>query len=330
MIDEVRLTFGALREVPLVGELSVRELPGGPEGTLLGLDGDRRPHLLIRAPFAPQGTVETAALRVAGNQLQVGSATSHFVDVLCRLPGLDEVFDHFTVAVIERVRRTPDEPMDAVLAVVERWRRFMIDSQGGVGSDRLASVLGELLVLRDIVGADPGRRSDVWVGPHNRRHDFRRGPVALEVKTTRAHTARVVTIHGEDQLLEPPGGSLHLHLVRLEDVPDGATSVRLVVDDLLALGVDAAGLFDALDAAHVPVASLDREASSTRFEVRERITLPIDDTTPRIVPASFGGGRVPEGIVDLTYRLDLDHALERALDPEAYGRVIAALATGSA
>ena len=49
MIDDVRLTFAALREAgPVTPEdLAVRALPDAPRGALLGLDGRGRPHLLI-------------------------------------------------------------------------------------------------------------------------------------------------------------------------------------------------------------------------------------------------------------------------------------------
>ena len=131
--------------------------------------------------------------------------------------------------------------------------------------------------------ADEAKRVDSWVGPFGGRHDFRRGAVALEVKTTRAHTSRDVTIHGEDQLEAPEGGSLHLHFVRLEEVPSGGDTVRSVVDDLLSVGAATDRLFEALTAAGLPVSEL-AATDDVSFEVRERLTLPIDAQTPRIMP----------------------------------------------
>ena len=91
-------------------------------------------------------------------------------------------------------------------------------------------------MLLDVVRTRPPHRVECWVGPTGGRHDFRRGAIAVEVKTTRAHTSRQVTIHGEDQLDAPDGGALHLHFVRLEEVPSGGASVTSLVDDLLTVG----------------------------------------------------------------------------------------------
>jgi hypothetical protein len=193
-----------------------------------------------------------------------------------------------------------------------------------VGREKLAATIGELLVLLDIVRTDPGRRVDCWLGPLGGRHDFRRGSIAIEVKTTRAHTSREVTIHGEDQLDEPENGSLHLHFVRLEHVPSGGASLVSIVDDLLCTGVAADSLFEALAASGVPVSELAATADIP-FEVRERLTIPVDQTTPRIVPASFLGGSSPLGITDLSYTINLDSSLDRALGPGAYLELVTSI-----
>ena len=187
-------------------------------------------------------------------------------------------------------------------------------SGGPPGREKLAAALGELLVLRDVVRADRSHRVDSWVGPFGGRHDFRRGAVALEVKITRSHTSRDVTIHGEDQLDPPPNGSLHLHFVRLEEVPSGGESVATLVDELLSGGVVADRLFEALAATGVPPAELSA-TGDVSFEVRERLTVPIDDQTPRIVPASFIGGAPPTGVLDLSYVISIDHALDPGIGP---------------
>ena len=157
-------------------------------------------------------------------------------------------------------------------------------SEAPVGRARLAAVFAELLVLRDVVRVDPISRVDSWVGPHGARHDFRRGQVALEVKTTRAHTSRDVTIHGEDQLEPPDNGTLHLHFVRLEEVPGTGETVQSLVDDLLSAGAPSVRLFLALAASGIPVAELSASAD-VAFDIRERLTLPVDADMPRVVPS---------------------------------------------
>lgn len=326
MIDQVRLTYAALREAGTArpGELTVRSMPGGHRGVYLGLDEARRSHLLIETAIKTAPAAESAALTIGHTRLQIGGTSREFLDVTCEIDALTEVFDHFVIAVIERLPDPSGSPLSIVLEVFEQWRRFLVAGEAP-GRDRLAAVFGELLVLLDVILADATRRVDVWVGPFNSRHDLRRGTNAIEVKATRSHTARIVTVHGEDQLKAPDGGQLHLHLVRLEEVPDGGRSVPDLVDQLFAAGAAAGPLYDALSAAGVPPAQF-AIASATRFDVRERLTVPVDDETPRIVPASFKGGERPIGVVDIVYRIDLDHVLDRALDEQAYGRVIAGLA----
>jgi hypothetical protein len=158
---------------------------------------------------------------------------------------------------------------------------------------------------------------------------LRRARRAIEVKTTRAHTGRAVTIHGEDQLESPEGGDLHLHLVRLEEVPEGGGSVPDLVDELLAAGASAGEVFPAMAAAGVPAVDFPA-AATVLFDVRERLTFPVDGQLPRIVPSTFAGGERPVGVLDVTYRIDLDHALDRALDEAAYRELTSGLATAAA
>ncbi len=331
MIDTVRLTYAAVREAApsAKGDLKVHPLAEAGSGVFLGLDSDRRSHLLINTDEAFEGSTGIAAVTVGSRVLEIDGSTLRVLDVTCEVASLAEVFDHFVVAVAERLLSDRSSAIASVLDVIEDWRRFLVSAGAPPGRDRLAAAFGELLVLLDIVRKDPLRRVDAWVGPYGARHDFRRGAVALEVKTSRSHTAHVVTIHGEDQLLEPENGTLHLHFVRLEEVPEGGESLPGLVDDLLASGAGARPTFDAVAAAGVPPADFDA-AASVRFDVRERLTVPVDDSTPRIVPSSFNGDARPIGVVDIVYRIDLDHVLERTLDPLAYDALIGAIATGEA
>ena len=148
---------------------------------------------------------------------------------------------------------------------------------------------------------------------------------AMEVKTTRSHTGYRVTIHGEDQLLPPDGGQLYLHFVRLESVHGGQLRLATVVDELLDAGVSAEQLFRALTASGI--AAVDLPATDkTTFDVIERMTLPVDEQTPRIVPASFTGGRSPSGVMDIAYVIELSQVADRALSSDDYKTVTATVA----
>ena len=138
-----------------------------------------------------------------------------------------------------------------------------------------------------------------------------------------------MTIHGEDQLLAPDGGQLYLHLVRLEEVPGGGRSVSSLVDELLTAGVPTETLFDKIAAAGLPVAQV-AATTGIAFDVRERLTLPVDDTMPRIIPSSFSGGHRPGGVVDISYVIDLDRCLGSALPEPAYTDLMKTIAAKGA
>jgi hypothetical protein len=330
VIDAVRVALTALRtrEEPMLGDVHVVELEFAP-GTFLAVDDRGRPHLLLRLadgdePEMPESGV--ASLVIDTSTLVIGGRRTSLIDVTCLFESVAEVFDHFIVAVLERMDRDAP-PTHALMDVLGRWKQFLIPAQGPPGRDKLAAVFGELVMLLDVVHADPARRIDPWVGPFGGRHDIRRATTALEIKTTRSHTSRSVTIHGEDQLEPPDAGTLHLHLVRLEEVPDSGGSVASLVDELLSVGVGAEALFEALSAAGIPLTDLSATADVT-FQVRERLTIPIDDETPRIVPASFVGGARPVGVIEISYVIDLDHSLERALDERAFTSLVNELGRG--
>ncbi len=326
MIDSVRSALLALRSqgAPAAEQLSVIALEDAP-GALLGVDGLGHPHLLLEVPLAVGAIPDpgVATVGVSTRMLRISDRDARFLDVQCLFESVAEVFDHFVVGVVEKNLAGLD-PVASVTNVLERWRQFLVPAKAPVGREKLAAVFGELLLLVDIGAIDASKAIASWVGPFGGRHDVRRGPVAIEVKTTRAHTSRQVTIHGEDQLDAPEGGTLHLHLVRIEEVPDTGRSVSSLADELLSEGVPADELFTALGAAGVPAAELSGTADVT-FEVRERFTVPVDAETPRIVPDSFIGGARPVGVVDLSYVVDLDHSIDRALDGDGYANLLAEL-----
>lgn len=318
MIDDIRLGWAALREsrAPARGDLMVREVgPPLAHGTaLLGLDDRGLMHLLL--PAERDGPEEEAleAVRVRRRSLEVAGVARPYVDVVCELRAVEEVFDHFAAATLEAVAHRPEEhPAAVALDILDAWRRFLVPAGRAVTAERLAPLFAELLVLERIAALGPVNVA-IWRGP-GARHDFVRANVALEVKSTRAHTSREVTIHGVDQMEAPEGAELFLEFVRLEETPDGGRCVPDLVDSLLQSGVGTSALYAAVERGGLPAADFN-EARAVRFTVRERIVLPVREPFPRVVPASFVGSEVPTGIRDIVYRADLDIAIDLRLTPE--------------
>lgn len=326
MIDEVRLAFAALATHGKPEHNGLVTLAVDPvDGAYVAIDEQSRQHLLLRTqsnveidPGVTTLAVSTRPLRIAGKDVRV-------LDITCLFPSLSEVFDHFAAAVIQRIAASAEEPADAVKSVLASWKNFLVPPSGPPGVDKIAATLGELLVVKDAVKNSGLIDIGFWSGPFGQRHDLRGGTTAVEVKTTRAHTGYRVTIHGEDQLQPPDGGQLYLHFVRLESVHGGQLRLTAVVDELLDAGVSAEQLFRALSASGV--AAVDLPATDkTTFDVLERMTLPVDDQTPRIVPASFTGGHRPPGVVDIAYVIDLSQDADRALSADDYRTVTATVA----
>jgi hypothetical protein len=76
------------------------------------------------------------------------------------------------------------------------------------------------------------------------------------------------------------------------------------------------------------IADLAATADVT-FEVRERVTLPVDDRTPRIVPATFIGGKRPVGVLDMSYVIDVAGLLDCALSAETYIDLMRTIGSGA-
>lgn len=323
MIDRVRFLWAALRDAgpPTEADLAIRSIDAPGVGAILGIDRELRPHLLLRVHEQVGLDPPVEAIHIEVRRLLVDDGEHLYLDVVCCEPSLDFVFDHFVVAVIDRV--CGGEPaVPAVDGVLEAWKRFLVAGDGGPGGDLLSAMTGELILLTDLVRADSRRRVDVWQGPQSARHDFRRGGTAIEVKTTRSHTGFRVTIHGEDQLDEPSGGALYLHFVRLEDVPDGSFSVPDLVEGLIALGASRLELYAAVEKAGLGTGDFE-SARQTRFEVRSRLTFRVDGSFPRIVPSTFLGGARPAGVDDLTYKIDLATLVSLALDDASFAALAA-------
>jgi hypothetical protein len=221
------------------------------------------------------------------------------------------VFERLAGEICERVLARPDEYRTIPQLTLSRWRQLLEPGKEPLGESGLMGVYGELWVLRQMVAEDPLRRIEHWVGPDRAMHDFRRGAVAVEVKSSSARNGRTVEIHGSEQLAAPTAGCLYLVYVGLRESSAGMT-LRELINDLQGLGVDPTDFEQLLARTGIS------EASDTRpFEVREELWYPIDETFPRVVPTSFIGGRVPEGILNLNYQLDLAGSYPAPLTADA-------------
>lgn len=231
--------------------------------------------------------------------------------VWCRDPRCEDAFAMFCELLVERLGT---EPVGATLArCYEEFRRLLSDDSEPAGN-RIAGLVGELLLLRDAVHQSAGSIA-LWSGPRGERHDFRNGPVALEVKTTLRSESRATRVHitDIDQLEPPPDGLLFLHVVRLERVHGGDASIGSLVGEI----------GDALEEAHrapfmdaLSTAGILPPYDPATFSIMSRVSYRVDAGFPRLTPSRLALGQLDPGVSNVSYDLGLD-AAEQFVVPTA-------------
>lgn len=328
MIEEIRLAFAAIQASESTEESTLRLVRVTADvEAWVGEDREYRPHFVLPVNPGESFAASLEAVTITLTERIVERRQRRVVDVVCTVPALTEVFQHFVGAVLTRLREQPCTASEALGAVLETWRRFLYVGRSNLGTEKVAAVFGELIVLAELAAIDASTALDTWSGAERARHDFRGGPAAVEVKTSTSATSRAITVHGEEQLLAPGGGTLHLHFIRLESVAGGGRPLRHFIEAILDCGADPGRLFGLLEQAGIVIGQLGTTDNIT-FEIRERFTLPIDDGVPRIIPDSFRDGKTPPGVQALTYRVDLDPHRHRAIDPHVWEAVLANLIAG--
>lgn len=177
----------------------------------------------------------------------------------------------------------------------QRWRHLLgnalVDKHG-------YDVLAEMLALEVLV--TKGATYE-WSGPFGGVVDIKTPATDYEVKSTISRYGAVINISGQFQLAASSGKPLELVHFRFEPVNNGL-SIDLICDRLIALGVDAAMLEGALQRLGMEAGCSARKEEYNLLEAR---SYTVDDSFPRITPASFIGGVLPKGVVQFEYRVDL-------------------------
>lgn len=316
----------AARE-PTLGSIRVLDsevtVPAG--RVLWGRDAEDLLHLLIPLISEDEATTDR---RSAGVQLRIrrfgagGGQAVTFLDLVCLRPHLNGVFALLADEILSEMGARPDDPSAVCQTVLNRWRElFERAFSARMSGEALRGLIGELIVLRRMIDAEATGALTSWVGPSGHRFDFLSGTSALETKASTGREGRSVEIHGVDQLDPPPGGELYLAFLRLEAVPGGAYSVPGLIDELIESGISRHDLHRKLVEAGFPVTERE-EYVDDRFELRDFLIFLIDGSMPRIVPSSFAGGSVPEGVSQVRYRVDLDRSGSPPLDDAAVASVL--------
>jgi hypothetical protein len=231
-------------------------------------------------------------------------STTRALHVWCRDALCEEAFAMFCELFVERLEEGDDAVGVALSECHEEFRR-LVRGVPDLALSLVAGAIGELILLRDVTRRD---RSAVrwWMGPAGGRHDFRRGQVAIEVKTSlRSETKGTVRITDLDQLDPPDGGTLFLHAIRLERSEGGSVSIPRLVAEIRAM-TDATGLAMLEDA--LSKLGISADTATPEFAVLSRTTFEVREAFPRLTASRLLSGRTDPGVSHVTYDLSLDAA----------------------
>lgn len=290
---------------PVYGQLAAD--PSGPlvAGRRIAWAVNHERQRLLIVPLAgaapvPDG-LSTDGVRVRSGETPAGPS----LIIKCQDPQNGRQFALLADDLVQALQSGPGNPLPAVSRVLEAWRRlFSAASDTALSEAQIKGLIGELLVLDELAEVDPGRAVAAWMGPEGGRHDFRAGSTALEVKATANIDGTKVKINGLHQLEGPAGGALWLRVVQLEAVPGGDLSIPHLVEAVLAKGVAAASLLTKLEAAGYRDAERDRYSLPT-YGLLSNLLYRVDDSFPRLIPASLSDPSLEAQLTDVRYSVDV-------------------------
>jgi len=201
-----------------------------------------------------------------------------------------------------------DEPglLRAFLGCVRAWQEFMRKGAEALSPGAEIGLVGELVLLSAVIeaGVSAGPAIESWVGPHSGAQDFELGTGAVEVKATLSPVGFPARIGSLEQLDDSVRQPLFVAGVRLRQAPFGK-SLPEFVEGLRAMlqgDPEAERLFaERLLAAGYIAAHVARY--SRQFELATMRLIRVSDGFPRLTI-----GRVPVGVTDVMYGIDLDQA----------------------
>lgn len=240
------------------------------------------------------------------SKLLVEGKNVPFIDVMCLARSLDSAFAEISDEIVYRLSQG-ESPNLAVEGTISDFRSLLNDiEKKDISEHQILGLIGELLILRELASISASA-VDVWRGPFEQRHDFRRKEKAIEVKTSARADSTLISISSIEQLAEPAGGSLTLAHVKAEQSEAGRLSVGRLAAEIVSLGADSSSLVRALAAMGCD------EPDSTAwnritFELEGMELYRVQNGFPRIISKQFPGGKLPDGIQAISYTVDLQAA----------------------
>lgn len=265
------------------------------------------------------------ALGLRETVLSMRGEAGRFLELSCREARLEGVFEQLVEEILRRL--SAGEPTNrAVTGTVDEFRALLDRPAGTMSMEALIGLLGELIVLNELLTIAPGAWRS-WTGPSAGRHDFRAGAAAIECKTSRRTAGGQVTISAIDQLETPPDGELLLRVLVLEPDSAGSLSLEGLAQIAISAASDPSGLRALLaTAGWSPVSS---DWTTMRFSLLHDVSYRVGEGFPRLVRDSFREGDLPPGVLSVTYAVQLDLAAGFRLDPDELAAILGTIANAA-
>ncbi|MEV0851763.1 PD-(D/E)XK motif protein [Nocardia fluminea] len=287
--------------------VTVSDLPvPTPSGSLAaGLDSEGNRHLLV--PIGAHQIVRKGlngpVLRLSKRTLEHDSKFQDFADLACLRADLNDIFATLCADILYATEESPGNPVKVLHRILDRWRALFLNPGPPLGSQQLAGLFGELVVLELLLEHDSGAIRS-WKGPSGHRHDFATEAGAVEVKTSTNPSGRAVRIHGLDQLEPPLDGPLGLVWLRLESDVRGGVGFLELIKRVLDLSDDESELLTRLAAVGYRTADNDHYAHA-RYSINEQRWYNVDIAFPRLTTVDLAAAAISTNVRNVDYTIDL-------------------------
>jgi hypothetical protein len=290
-------------------EGGVKAIPTGQSidshDVFVGVDAHERRHLLV--PIGDQSIRaddRSHGVRLGATELQMSGETVRFLDLECRAPKLDLVFERLVDDVLGRLDESVTNPPLVVAQTLDQWRDLLRSAGSALDRDSVVGLHGELEVLSRLGKDRPEVALETWVGPTGRSHDFVTGQSAIEVKTTSSVDGNTIQVSNLDQLDPALHAHLHLTVVHLRETPN-APSLDDRMRALIELGFPSSDLISAVEEAGYVFESGD--STVPRLETRNIRVWEVQENFPGLRSSDLGERR-RLGVSRVRYELALDVA----------------------
>lgn len=230
---------------------------------------------------------------------------------------LTEAFEAFAVTLVGQIALFKDklDVIEAIYDVCDDYAEFF--GHGGkttLSAAEEQGLFGELMVLKGVLKRFGGQAIACWTGPDKNKHDFIfANDDAIEVKTSRAQTRKVVKISNENQLSSNNDAKLFLKYIVVEPNPSGRTlseQIDDIYDNLLHGEAQKHDFSNKLLQQKVLRGELP---SSKKFVVVSEEFYEIGEGFPRLSKDLIQG--ISDKLYDVQYKVSLDGLTPYQGDP---------------